>query len=142
MTKTVSKTKKETKNFKLEQAFAMWKRKAKSGMVYFTGKYNEGEIRGFYNTKKKNPNEPDLRIYSVGKDGDLNEEIISLWCNAKENKKKYLSGKLGDKRVVGFFNDKATEENKQPYFSVYYSENNAEKQNNENKKDEEIELPF
>lgn len=118
-TKTATK-----KEFTLKQVFAMWKRTSKNGKTYFSGKDIDGrEIRGFYNTDKANPKEPDIRIYHLTESGELEKEVyISLWCNAKENGKKYLSGKLDGLRVVGFINSKATAENKQPYFSVYWSD--------------------
>lgn len=120
-TKTTNATKKE---FALKQVFAMWKRTSKDGNSYFSGKDIDGrEIRGFYNTNKANPKEPDIRIYHRTEGGELEKEVyLSLWCNAKDNGKKYLSGKLDGIRVVGFINTKATAENKQPYFSVYWSD--------------------
>jgi uncharacterized protein (DUF736 family) len=125
-TKTANANKKE---FKLTQVFAMWKRQSKNGNTFFSGKDEEGKkIRGFYNTKKQNPKEPDIRIYHVAEGGKLEKEVfVSLWCNAKDNGKKYLSGKIDGKRVVGFINTKATAENKQPYFSVYWSDANEDK---------------
>lgn len=126
-TKTATATKKE---FTLTQVFAMWKRTSKNGKTtFFTGKDIDGrEIRGFYNTKKQNPKEPDIRIYHLTENGELEKEVyVSLWCNAKDNGKKYLSGKIDGARVVGFINTKASAENKQPYFSVYWSDTNDEK---------------
>lgn len=106
-----------------KQAFALWKRKAKSGKSFFTGKAGELKLTGFYNTEKKNLKEPDIRIYTVDKEGNLSkEEYVSLWCNSSKNGKKYLTGKFDGQRLVGFINEKATEENKQPYVSVYFSE--------------------
>ena len=119
---------------KLTEVFAMWKMQSKEGKTYFTGKNNGISIRGFFNTAKKNPNEPDLRIYETDAEGALvKEELMSLWCNATEKGKKYLSGKYNGKRVVGFINEKATKENKQPYFTLYYSD---ETQNTNPKKEE------
>lgn len=117
-----------TATAKREQIFAMWKRTGKKGNAYFTGKLKDQEIRGFYNTEKKNLKEPDIRIYGVDGDGKLSkEEIISLWCNATKNGKKILTGKLNGEKVVGFINANATPENKQPYFSVYFSEEKENK---------------
>lgn len=113
---------------KREQIFAMWKRTGKNGNSYFTGKLKDQEIRGFYNTDKKNLKEPDIRIYGVDGNHKLTkEEIISLWCNATKNGKKILTGKLNGEKVVGFINANATDENKQPYFSVYFSEEKEDK---------------
>ena len=134
MAKTTNTATKETKEYKMKQVFALWKSESKAGTTYFEGKYEGDAIRGFYNTQKKNPNEPDLRVYALDGEGKLcKEELLSLWCNATESGKKYLSGKFGGKRVVGFINTKATAENKQPYISIYWSEDRVEQ---ETKKEE------
>ena len=112
----------EKKEFKMEQAFALWKRTSKKGGVYFSGKFNGNNIMGFYNTDKKNPKEPDVRLYQVDEDGKMGRETwLSLWCDVSKGGKKYLSGKLNGRRVVGFINEKADDKNKQPYVSIYYS---------------------
>ena len=107
----------------LNELFAMWKQKSKAGKSYFTGKDSGVQLKGFYNTKKENPKEPDLKIYKVDDNGELCKDVfLALWCNATESGKKYLSGKLKDERVVAFINEKATEDNKQPYLRVYLSD--------------------
>ena len=116
-TKTEKKVENKTKAFTMNQAFALWKKKSKNGNTYFTGK----GIRGFFNTNKKNPKEPDLRVYMTTEDGSLSETpLVSMWCNVSKNGKKYLTGKLEGKRVVGFIND--TDNDKRPYVSCYFSE--------------------
>lgn len=109
---------------KMEQVCALWKHKAKSGTKYFTGKTNDVDVVAFYNTDKKNPKEPDLRIYAqIKEEGKTKrgEEICSLWVSVSEKtQKKYLSGKLNDQRVVGFIYEGENE--KAPYISVYLSE--------------------
>ena len=127
-------TKKTTegkKEFKMEQALAMWKQKSKSGKDYFTGTaFGKKKLVGFYNGKKKNPKEPDIRIYGIDGEGKAeSEEFVSLWVNVSKNGKKYLSGKLGEKKIVGFINDGKNE--KAPYFSCYYSESTPKKQEEE-----------
>lgn len=120
---------KTTREFKLNQVFALWKNTSKEGKSYFSGKYGEAQVTGFYNTKKQNPKEPDLRIYSVDADKKLSKEpILSLWCNVSKSGNKYLSGKLEGKRVIGFINEKATADNKIPYISIYWSEDQEQKQ--------------
>lgn len=116
------------KEFTLKQVFTMWIYKSKNGDKYLSGKTEDGQkIRGFFNNKKENPKEPDIRIYLVNDKGDLSkEEYVSLWCNAKENGKRHLSGKIDGKRVVGFFNSKAKVDGVIPYFSVYWSEANED----------------
>ena len=115
-TATTNNTKKTQRK---EQVFALWKAKTTKGRTYLTGKTTDGSrLVGFFNTNKKNPNEPDARIY-LSK--DMKEEYCSLWSNVSDKGNKYLSGKVDGKRVIGFINDKP--ENKRPYVSVYYSEN-------------------
>lgn len=112
----------------------LWKKTSKSGGVYFSGYITAGKrnVRGFYNTNKKNMKEPDLRIYEVDNNGQsMKNPVLSLWCHASKNGKKYLTGKLDDKKVVAFINEKASEDNKQPYLNVYYSVDREEKQENE-----------
>lgn len=114
------------KEFTMVQVFALWKSKAKSGAEYLTGKTGDGlKLTGFFNTKKKNPKEPDLRVYTHDSEGNLNKDVyVSMWCNVSKNDKKYLTGKIGDKRIVGFI--RKTENEKAPYVSVYYSEEQKE----------------
>lgn len=126
----------------MEQAFALWQNKGKDGKKYFTG----SGLIAFYNTMKKNPKEPDLRIYNkVAKGEKLGDEITSLWCNVSKAGKKYLTGKYNGKKVVAFINDKATE--KQPYIVAYYSDSEpkVEQTTLEDStpvKDENGDLPF
>lgn len=131
------------KEFTMEQVFAMWINKAKSGMTYFTGKIGDTKLVGYTNGKKKNPKEPDIRIYTVDADHNISkEEYISLWVNVSKNNKKYLSGKLNDKKVVGWFNDKATVEGKIPYFTVYYSDGEPQKPEEFTEPKADADLPF
>ena len=48
-----------------------------------------------------------------------------MWCNATKSGKKYLTGKLGGKRIVGFIYNGNNE--KAPYLSVYYSDDKDQK---------------
>ena len=108
--------------FKMEQAFALWKNepKDKNSKPYFTG----GNLIAFYNTMKKNPKEPDMRIYRKPAKGEkIGKEITSLWCSVSKNGKKYLTGKYEGEKVICFINEKATE--KQPYISAYYRNSDA-----------------
>ena len=143
MTKTVEKKQGTKKEFTLKQVFAMWKETSKKGGSYFTGKCDKGYLKGFYNTNKENPKEPDIRIYLTNDKGDLEKDsYLSLWCNTTKAGKKYLSGKLDDKKVVGFINEKATEENKQPYFTVYFSDDKPVKKERKMEEIKDEELPF
>lgn len=109
---------------KMEQVLAIWKQNSKNGKAFFSGHIgaDKGDkCVGFFNTKKKNPKEPDLRIYRTDSEGKAEkEEYISLWCNVSKKGTKYLTGKLAGKSVVGFINNK--EDSKAPYVSVYYRE--------------------
>ena len=153
-TKTTKKTTQATetkKEFTLERALVMWIYKGKKGGKYLSGKTEDGDkIKGFFNSKKNNPKEPDIRIYGVNEKGDLTkDEICSLWCNTTENGKKYATGKMDGDRVVGFFNSKAQVDGVVPYLNVYYSDDqkNEEQQKIDTKEEyEEVEtdddLPF
>ena len=107
--------------------FALWQHKSKDGKTYFSGKTEGGKqnLTGFFNTNKKNPKEPDLRVYTQDQNHELSKEpYISMWVNVSKSGRKYLTGKIGDKRVIGFINDKV--EGNRPYVSVYYSEDDAQ----------------
>lgn len=117
----------QKKEFTMEQVFALWKNKSKNGKVYFSGKRddNGGELTAFFVTNKKNPNEPDIRVYDQIPNGDLSKDpYISMWCNLSKSGKKYLTGKIGDKRIVAFVNDE--EGSTRPYVSAYYSKEKQE----------------
>lgn len=125
---------------KMTPVFALWKKTAKDGKPYFTGKTELGQdLTAFFNGNKKNPKEPDLRVYTRDAEGNLSKEpYISMWCNVSKSQRKYLSGKIGDKRVVGFINDNAG--GKRPYISVYLSEDDAQDKIPTEPKHEEV--PF
>ena len=130
---------------RLQGVFALWKRKSKDGKkTYFSGQLEDksGYLTTFYNTNKKNLKEPDLRVYLEDEDGEFvtddegrTIEFCSLWVNATKQGKKYLSGKLNGKRLVGFINESASE--KQPYISVYFSEDQSDDQSDDQVKMDE-----
>lgn len=134
-TKTAKKETAEKKEFTLERMFTMWIYKSKKGNKYLSGKTNEGvQLKGFFNSKKENPKEPDIKIYIVNDNGDLSkDEFVSLWCNTTEAGKKYVSGKVDGERVVGFFNSKAEINGIIPYLNVYYSDSEQEESKEETK---------
>ena len=127
-TKTTQKTTAKTKEFNLTPVLTMWIYKGKNGVKYLSGKTENGEkLKGFFNGKKKNPKEPDIRIYKQLDKGVLSkEEFISLWVKVSKGGKKYISGKLGDEWVTGFFNSKAEIGGIIPYLNVYFSESKEE----------------
>lgn len=116
-----------TKNSNVKPVFTLWKNTSKKGGSYFTGK----GIKGFYNTKKSNPKEPDLKIFKTDEKGSvLKDTEVSMWCNiSKDGSKKYLSGKYEDvQKLIGFINEKATAENKQPYIRIFFANDLEKKQ--------------
>lgn len=124
-TKTTKKV--ETERKELKPLFALWTKQSKEGNVYYTGK-TEDDVRliAFVNSNKKNPKEPDVRVYVNEKQEDgsykmSNEEVASLWSNVSDNGKRYLSGSTNEnEKVVGFYGE-LTEETK-PYIRVYLQE--------------------
>lgn len=113
---------------KLEEAFVLWKHTAKSGLTYFSGntpKNNKDSFSlvGYQNTNKKNPKEPDIRIYTLDDEGNQADEVCSLWENTAKSGSKYLSGLTNEKdNIVAFFNE-VNETTKIPYIRAYYKNN-------------------
>lgn len=110
-------------NKKMEEAFALWKQTSKNGVDYLSGiDEKKNRFVAFFNTNKKNPKEPDIRVYLVDADGNQGNEVADLWTTQSKNEKDYLTGTSMDKeKLIGFFNEEAKE--KQPYIRVYYKEN-------------------
>ena len=81
-----------------------------------------GNVRlvGYFNTNKKNPKEPDIRVYSLNNEGNQDIEVADLWENISKQETRYLSGSTNDKeKLVGFYGDK--KEEKRPYIRVYFN---------------------
>ena len=123
-----TKTKKtETERKELTPIFALWTKQSKEGNVYYTGKTEDDtRLIAFVNSNKKNPKEPDIRVYVNEKQEDgsykmSNEEVASLWSNISDKGSRYLSGSTNEnEKVVGFYGE-LTEETK-PYIRVYLQE--------------------
>ena len=125
-----SRKEKETKEMEvkkeLKECITLWKSESKNNTEYLTGFVAEDpniKLVGFFNGKKKNPNEPDIIIYVKDTEGKLGEEVASLWNSLGKNKKdySYLTGKDDDKnRLVGFYS--SSEDSKKPYIKVYYQD--------------------
>lgn len=116
----------------LTEVLTLWKRQSKSDKPYFTGKDADGNrIVGFFNTNKKNPKEPDLRVYRYDGDEIAKDPFISLWCNVSKNGKKYLSTKIDGVSYVGFISGDS-EESKRPYVRVYKREDQKPNTNKPN----------
>ena len=105
-----------TKTTKLIPVFALWARKDKNNNDYFTGKVEQQETKivAFYN-KKRNMKDSDINVFT--RDGEKLVPYARLWVNVSKAGKKYLSGKMGEQRVTGFFNEKHTAS--QPYVAIY-----------------------
>ena len=121
--KTIKPEVKEEEKKELKECLVLWLGESKNNTKYLTGFVSEDpnvKVVGFFNGNKKNPNEPDIRIY-VKEDDKIGQEIASLWATLGKNKKdySYLTGKDDDKnRLVGFYgNEKDT---KKPYIKVYF----------------------
>lgn len=122
------KTTKETKEInrkeesKLKELSALWLHESKSGLKYLSGNLSEefgsSKLVAYFNTNKKNPKEPDIRIYTLDKEGKQDTEIISLWEYISKNDKRYLTGLTNEKeKVIGFYGNE--NEEKRPYVRVY-----------------------
>lgn len=107
-----------------EEAFVLWKQVSKTGVDYLTGyivedgKRGQG-IVGFFNGNKKNPKEPDIRIYLTA-DELAKEEVCSLWEHISINEKRYLTGSTDEKEdITAFYNNSDVET--RPYIRAYYT---------------------
>ena len=98
--------------FNLKEAAILWAHTSKNGMKYLSGNVHHDEVgelkcTGFFNAKKKNPKEPDLRIYLHDEDGKVSQDAcISLWANVSKNGKGYFSGITDEQEKVIAFSGK------------------------------------
>lgn len=123
MRKSMEKTeevKKEEVKSKLVEAFVLWKNKSKSGNDYLKGHaFNNDPVIAYFNTNKKNPKEPDVRVYSLDAEGKQDKEIASLWATVGKNEKPYLTGKDDeDAKLIAFYDN----QEKHPYIKAYFKE--------------------
>lgn len=111
------------KKFNLKKVFTMWLKESQKQTVYLSGVSATGvNLIGFVNGKKENPKEPDIEIYVQGRQGEKERvKYCNLWVNVSESGIKYISGKVGNERLVGFFNEGSEVGSKKPYFTVYFS---------------------
>lgn len=108
----------------LKEAFALWLHTSKAGNEYLSGSCDESigntKVVGYFNSMKKNPKEPDIRVYSLDAEGNQDKEIADLWQNTSKNDSVYLSGTSDEnEKLVGFYGDK--KEEKRPYIRVYFN---------------------
>ena len=123
-------TKSETKNeekkekFDLKECFTLWLNTSKEGNKYLTGyDFNHNRIIGFYNRKKTNDKQPDIRLYAVDEEGKLTDEIITLWSTTfKTSGNTGLNGYTNEKEgIIAFYGNE--EETKKPYIKGYFTKN-------------------
>ena len=111
--------------FNLKESFVLWKNKSKAGQDYLKGyvqNENKDNLVGFYNTNKKNPKEPDIRIYTINDEGNADKEVCDLWETVSKNENRYLTGSTDDKeRIIAFYNNQ-NEEGTRPYIRAYYKD--------------------
>jgi hypothetical protein len=124
MLKTTQNVKKEEKKeFDLKEAFVLWKNVAKSGKEYLAGfvaNEEKTKLKGFFNTDKKNPKEPDIRVYTEVNDKLV--EVASLWTNVDKKEQKYVTGSTDEnEKLVGWFGKENQE--MRPFVRVYYEKN-------------------
>lgn len=131
MMKTTTKVAVETAPKKeMKEAFALWRKESQKGTYYLTGYAMVGENKvnlvAYFNTNKKNPKEPDVRVYESIKNADgtystSEKEVASLWDEITKNEKRILKGSTNDgERLVGFYGLEHQEA--RPYIRAYYDE--------------------
>lgn len=111
----------------MKEVFVLWKNTAKSGLEYLSGNAGKdagdlagASVSGFFNTKKENPKEPDVRLY-IKDENNKNVEVAALWEKITKNDKRILTGQTNEKEaLVGFYNKE--EKENQPYIKVYFQE--------------------
>lgn len=121
MKKSITEKKVEKGN-ELVESFVLWCNTSKAGNEYLTGILNEelgkGKIIGYFNTNKKNPKEPDIRIYTLDTENKNNKEIANLWDSISKTGNEYLTGTSDEQeRLIGFYGEKNL---KTPYIRVYF----------------------
>lgn len=99
----MAETKTKTQESGVKPIIVLWDEKSKEGLKYLDSKY----YIGFYNTKKENPNAPDLKVYKKDKEGKKSDEFASLWVKVSDKGVKYLTGSLDANKkcyLTGFIN--------------------------------------
>ena len=117
------KTSTSTTKEQLKEAFALWENK-KGDSIYYTGKTSDDKpvrVVAFINDSKKNPKEPDIRVYEQVEKGQKKPDLASLWESKSKAGKVYFSGSTNDnEKLVAFINDD-TQGGKYPSIRVYFS---------------------
>lgn len=120
---TKTENKEVVNEFKLTEAFVLWLNQSKAGNTYYKGyDLHKNKLVAYPNTNKKNPKEPDVRVYLINAEGNQDKEVASLWDNISKNNKQFLSGTTDEnEKLVGFYGDKTNQD--RPYIRVYFKEN-------------------
>lgn len=117
------KTSTSTTKEQLKEAFALWENK-KGDSIYYTGKTSDAKpvrVVAFINDSKKNPKEPDIRVYEQVEKGQKKPDLASLWESKSKAGKVYFSGSTNDnEKLIAFINDD-TKDGKYPAIRVYFS---------------------
>lgn len=120
--RTTEKKEEQKQEFTLQEAFVMWRNESKNGGFYLKGQTSDKKVKlvGFFNSKKKNPKEPDVRIYSVNAEGNQDLEVAALWeVISEKTGTRYLTGQTNDNEKLRGFYGKENQELR-PYIRVYY----------------------
>lgn len=119
---------KEGGNEVLKESFVLWKNMSSKQNEYLSGitSTNDSDhlfkLVGYFNTNKKNPKEPDIRIYSLNDEGKQDSEVASLWESISKNNNRYLTGTTNEKeKLIAFYGN--SEDEKRPYIRAYYKNN-------------------
>lgn len=117
------KSNKEVKDSNLKELMSLWLHESANKTKYLTGTADDvtGKFKvvGFFNTNKKNENEPDIRVYEeVEKGQELKEVLVSLWKHTSKGGTDYMTGKDNEDNKVVAFLGKDNEE-KRPYVRIY-----------------------
>lgn len=112
-----------TENKKRVEAFPLWAKKSqRTGTDYLTGPKG---IVAFYNTKKESVKEADITVYQRLDDGESRVILGNLYIEVGKTGKKYLSGTVSGKAVIGFYG-KADRNPKAPLITVFYKDEYVE----------------
>ena len=111
MKTTVKKDVKETEKERgeLKEILALWTKTSKDGLEYLSGSLSDEKkyLVGYFNTNKKNPKEPDIRIYILDDEGKQDHEICSLWSYESKKGVEYFTGITDEnEKVVAFYGDR------------------------------------
>lgn len=121
--KAEKQTKETNKEGALKELFVLWNKTSKNGLDYLSGSLSDDKkyLVGYFNTEKKNPKEPDIRVYILDEEGKQDHQVCSLWTSESKKGNVYLTGLTDEnEKVTGFYGDKAN--SARPYIRIYIEE--------------------